>query len=445
VGATLIRDARLADGSPVDILIEGGRIAEVGPGLSAAGGVRDLDAADLLALPGGVDSHVHFNEPGPRAAWEGWASGSAAAVAGGITTVVDMPLNASPPTVDVEAFDAKVAAAQSSSLVDFALWGGVIPSNLTQLRPLAERGVVGFKAFLSNSGVEDFPAADATTLLRSMEVIAETGLPLAVHAESEELTASLAREAVRSGRRTMRDFLASRPIVAEAEAIARVLELAAATSCRLHIVHISSDRGVELVSHARAAGLAVSCEVTPHHLLLDAEDAVRLGAVAKCAPPLRDRAEVERLWARLARREIDWVASDHSPAPAELCDEADMFASWGGIAGIQSGLELLLSEARFPPAVIGEITATAPARALALAGKGRLEVGADADLALVELGTRRELQASELRSRHRRSPYVGHGLTARVRHTLLRGEPILAGAPPRGRLLRPGQRIPAGE
>lgn len=439
----LIRETRLADGETVDILIDGGRIAQLGLDLTAPAGVRELDARGLLALPGGVDPHVHFNEPGHRTAWEGWTTGSAAAAAGGVTTVVEMPLNASPPTVDVAAFDRKLAAAHAGSHVDFGLWGGVIPGNREQLQPLAQRGVVGFKAFLSSSGVEDFPAADPATLLTAMEVIAQTGLPLAVHAESQEITATLAHTMTRAGRRTMADYLASRPVVAETEAIARMIEIARATGCVLHIVHISSARGVELVTRARRDGLAVSCEVTPHHLLLDTEDAVRLGAVAKCAPPLRDRAETERLWTQLACREIDWVASDHSPAPPELGDEEDLFSSWGGIGGIQSGLELLLTEDRLPLRLIPQITAQESADRLRLAGKGRLEVGADADLALVELGPARELSAQELRSRHRRSPYIGRILTARVRHTLLRGEPVGLDSPPRGQLLVPGRQIPA--
>jgi allantoinase len=438
----IIREARLADGSTIDILVEGGQIVELGTGLSVSARVPELDARGLLALPGVVDSHVHFNEPGPRTGWEGWATGSAAAAAGGVTTVVEMPLNASPPTVDTAIFDRKVASAAASSHVDFGLWGGVIPGNRDQLRPLAERGVIGFKAFVSDSGVADFPAADTRTLLEAMETIAETGLTLAVHAESDEITSALALMAISEGRLSMRDYLASRPIVAETEAIARLLELARATSCSLHIVHISSARGVELVSRARDEGLAVSCEVTPHHLLLDAEDAVRLGAVAKCAPPLRDRAEGDQLWAQLLGRMIDWIASDHSPAPPELLSEADLFASWGGIAAVQSSLELLLTDGRLPLELITEVTASAPADRLSLAGKGHLEVGADADLALVQLGPARELLAGELRSRHRRSPYLGRTLTAQVRHTLLRGEPIGPAEPPRGKLLTPGRRVP---
>ena len=328
----IVRQARLANGEVVDIGIDGGLIEAIDASIPAAG-AEEIDATGLLVLPGLVDPHVHFNEPGSRTHWEGWATGSAAAAAGGITTVVEMPLNASPPTVDVAAFDAKLAAAQASSHVDFGLWGGVIPGNVDELRRLAERGVVGFKAFMSASGVADFPAADPGTLLKAMSVIAETRLPLALHAESEELTSTLASTAVAEGRHSMRDYLRSRPAVAEAEAVARALEYAYATGCALHIVHISTARAVELVDAARRDGLAVSCEVTPHHLLLDENEAVRLGALAKCAPPLRDRAEIERLWEMVADGRIDWVASDHSPAPPELANEARLVRQLGRDCG----------------------------------------------------------------------------------------------------------------
>jgi allantoinase len=438
----LIRGARLASGEQVDIGVRDGVIVALGPALQAGaapGAAAELDAGGLLALPGGVDPHVHFNEPGARSHWEGWATGSAAAAAGGVTTVIEMPLNADPPTTTVEAFDAKLAVAQRRSHVDFGLWGGVVPGNLAELEPLAARGVIGFKAFMSASGVPDFPAADAGTLLAAMRVIAQLRLPLLLHAESDEITRALADRAAAEGRRTMRDYLATRPAVAEAEAVARALELAHATGCALHIVHISTARAVALIAHARAEGVDVSCEVTPHHLLLDEQDAIRLGAVAKCAPPLRPRAEPEALWELLRERRIAFVASDHSPAPPELKDEVDLLSSWGGIAGVQSTLELLLTEERVAQELIPELTAAAAARRFGLARKGQLRVGADADLVLVERGAARTLSRGELRCHHRLSPYVGRTLTARVRHTLLRGEPAGPAWPPRGRLQKPSR------
>jgi allantoinase len=422
--------------------------------------VRQIDAAGMIVLPGAVDPHVHFNEPGPRTQWEGWASGSAAAAAGGVSTVVEMPLNASPPTVDVAAFDAKHEAARRQSWVDFALWGGVIPGNLASLEPLAKRGVVGFKAFMSASGVEDFPACDDLTLYEAMQRIAPLGLPLAVHAESDLITAALAARARSEGRTAVRDYLDSRPAIAETQAIARAIELAAGAGCPLHIVHVSTPRGVSLVSAARAAGVDVTCEVTPHHLILTDEDAQTLGAIAKCAPPLRPRADTEALWKLLAGGEVAFVGSDHSPSSAELKLGDDAFATWGGISGVQSMLELMLTHGREPmltahrqtltgerePAGaerLREMLCSGAAARLGLTGKGSLVPGADADLTLVQVGPSRRLAAQELRYRHPYSAFVGRELTARVRCTIVRGEPVyrdgqLIGAP-RGRLITPAR------
>ncbi len=407
-----------------DIGVVDGVIAAVEPELDGP----VLDARGQLVLPGGVDVHVHFNEPG-RTDWEGWATGSAALAAGGVTTALEMPLNAHPPTVDVAAFALKRAAAERSSLVDFGLWGGVVPGNVDELEPLADAGVCAFKAFMSDSGTDDFGRADDATLLDAMVVIARLGMLLGVHAENDTLTRTLAARAVAAGRVGVRDYLASRPAVAEAEAIARVLELARATGCRLHVVHVSTGRGAALVAQARADGIDVTCEVTPHHLLLNEEDAERLGVVAKCAPPLRPASEPAALRAALDRGDVSFVASDHSPSPPGF-KEGDAFAAWGGIAGCQHTLELLLTAGLDPAGVF----ARAPAQRFGLAGKGRLEVGADADLVLVDPGDEREITEDELRYRHRLSPYVGRRVRGRVTTTLLRGRPV--GGTRRGRMVQ---------
>jgi allantoinase len=442
-GALVIRGARTAAGQQVEIVVADGRIADVGASVTTPAGAQELDADGLLVLPGGVDPHVHFNAPGVRFHWEGWQSGSAAAAAGGITTVVEMPLNASPPTVDMAGFQAK--AAVSDSHVDFGLWGGVIPGNRAQLDALARAGVMGFKAFMSESGADDFPASDELTLYEAMGTIAELGLPLLLHAESDRITAELTARAVAGGRTSVRDYLESRPPVAESEAIASAIELAAVTGCPLHIVHVSTARGVQLVAAARARGQDVSCELTAHHLLLTEDDAVELGAVAKCAPPLRDAAEVAALWQLLSQDETLFVVSDHSPAPPELKLGDDFFAIWGGIAGLQSTVELMVSESlgggRLHAAQLPRLLATGAAERFRLPGKGALAPGMDADLTLIETGAERVLDCDELLDRHRFSPYVGRTLSARVCATYLRGELIyqdgrLVG-PPRGRLLRP--------
>ena len=444
--ALYVAGARLAGGEVVDLTARDGQITEVAPSLPAPPGAELIDGTGRLLLPGAVDPHVHFNAPGARSDWEGWSTGSAAAAAGGVTTVVEMPLNASPPTVDEATFKVKAAAAAEASLVDFGLWGGVIPGNRTDLPGLAGAGVIGFKAFMSTSGCDDFPACDDLTLYEAMTTIAELGLPLLLHAESDRITAGLSARAVAAGRVSVQDYLDSRPPVAESEAIARALELAAVTGCRLHIVHVSTARGVELVQAARARGLDVTGEVTAHHLTLSDQDAVALGAVAKCAPPLRPRAEAEALWGSLAGDETLFVVSDHSPSPPQLKASDDFFAIWGGIAGIQQTLELVVSETqvragRLDLALAPRALATAAADRFGLPGKGVLAPGMDADLALVEIGCERTLAVEELLDRHRLSPYVGRTLSARVRTTVLRGQVIYQDgrvvAAPRGRLLRP--------
>lgn len=439
----MIRGARTAAGDEVDISVADGRIVDVDASVTIPTGAREVAANGMLVLPGGVDPHVHFNAPGARSHWEGWQTGSAAAAAGGVTTVVEMPLNASPPTIDIAGFQAK--AAVTDSHVDFGLWGGVVPGNRAELDGLARAGVIGFKAFMSASGSDDFPASDELTLYEAMGTIADLGLPLLLHAESERMTAELTARAAAEGRTSVRDYLESRPPVAESEAIASAIELAAVTGCPLHIVHVSTARGVQLVATAHARGQDVSCEVTAHHLLLTENDAVELGAAAKCAPPLRSVVEVAALWQLVSEDETLFVVSDHSPAPPELKLGDDFFAIWGGIAGLQSTVELMVSESlsggRLEVTQLPRVLAAAAAHRFRLPGKGTLAAGMDADLTLLDTGAERVLSRAELLDRHRSSPYVGRTLSARTYATYLRGDLIyrdgrLVG-PPRGRLLKP--------
>jgi allantoinase len=419
-------DLLVRGGEPFDVAVADGRIAATGAELALTATVV-VEAAGLHVLPGAVDAHVHFNDPG-RADWEGWATGTAAAAAGGTTCVIDMPLNAHPPTVDAAAFRKKLAAADGSARTDFALWGGLVPGGVPRLAELAELGVVGFKAFMAPSGIDDFAAADDLTLYDGMVEAARLGLPVAVHAESAALTDGLARRAPGRG---WRDYTASRPVVAELEAIGRAIALARDAACSLHIVHVSTGRGVRLVAAARAAGVAVTCETCPHYLVLDEDDLERIGALAKCAPPLRSRADRDELRRELDAGAVDLVASDHSPAPAALKAGGDAVAVWGGISGCQSLLPLALTEG-IPTGLVSE----SPARRFRLAGKGLLEPGADADLVLVDLSVERELRAADLRYRHPHSPFVGRRLRGRIVDAYLRGLPAASG-PPRGRLVRP--------
>ncbi|MEO9174551.1 MAG: allantoinase AllB [Gaiellales bacterium] len=407
------------------------------------GGRDEIDARGLLVLPGAVDAHVHLNDPG-RADWEGIGTGTAALAAGGSTTAIDMPLNAHPPTVDATAFEFKAVRIAESAHVDVALWGGLVPGNIDRLEELAERGVVGFKAFMCQSGIDDFRAVDDETLLAGMHEAARLGLPVAVHAESDVLTSRLAARAVAEGRTSMHDFLDSRPIEAELEAIERALALATEVDCSLHVVHVSTARGAALVAEARRAGLDATCETCPHYLVLNDEDAERLGTVAKCAPPLRSEAERRELWLATIL-EISLIASDHSPSPAAMKDTANVFEAWGGIAGAQTMYTLMLDEGErmdVPLGLLVDLLATRPAERFALEGKGALAVGYDADIALVRPHAPWQLTAGDLRQRHRLSPFLGRTFDHRVVRTLLRGHTVqldgeLVG-PPSGRLVVPG-------
>ena len=430
--------------SQVDLGIEGGKIVAIAPELEGTAG-EEIDARGMHIFPGVIDAHLHFNDPG-RAHWEGFTTGTRALAAGGTTAFFDMPLNASPPTVNAESFDLKCREAEAHALVDFGLWGGLVPGNVECLEELAERGVIGFKAFMSNSGIEDFASVDDVTLYEGMQRAAQLGRMVALHAESDQITSILARRAQAEGKTGIRDYLDSRPVVAELEAIERAILFAHETGCKLHIVHVSSGRGVALVAEARAKGIDVSCETCSHYLVLTEDDVERMGAVAKCAPPLRTRAVQEELWQQLFAGNILMITSDHSPAPAEMKTSADFFQVWGGISGCQSLLQLLLTdgyhERKLPLETIVSLTSASIADRFVLGShKGRVVVGADADLVLVDLEGSSVLRSEDLYYRHRHSPYVGKSMRGRIRRTLLRGNTVFLdgqfASEVRGRLLRP--------
>jgi allantoinase len=426
----------------VDIGIVEGRIAAIGENLNGTAR-SELDAGELHVLPGGIDAHVHCDEPG-RTEWEGFATASAALAAGGMTTFVDMPLNASPPTVDADSFELKARAAAASARVDFALWGGLVPGNLDQLDAMHARGAVGFKAFMSETGMADFRPADDATLLDGMRRAAALDALVAVHAENNMLVSAARDRLVAAGRTDARSWLESRSTVAELEAISRAITFAADAGCRLHIVHVSTGAGIKLVQDARRRGVAVSWETATHFLALTEDDVVALGPIAKCAPVMRDQANRERLWSEVGSDPRAIVASDHSPCPPELKQTDDFFAAWGGINGCQSTLGVLLegvNDGRIGlAAAVDAVSANVAAR-LRLPQKGRIAVGYDADLALVDLRRRWTLTPEELRYRHQISALVGSPISGEVRHVFSRGRAVLSDGQlneqVRGRLIKP--------
>ncbi|MWC28754.1 allantoinase AllB [Paenibacillus sp. MMS18-CY102] len=424
-------DAVLPDGvKRLDIGIAGGLIVAIGEHLDTTH-AQIIDAAGLTVMPGAIDVHVHLNEPA-LGHWEGFRTGTLALAAGGCTTFFDMPLNGRPPTVSVPALRLKQALAESASRIDYGLWGGLMPGYLDQIEPLAAAGVIGFKAFMSSPGSfeeGDFCEVDDLHLLRGMARIAPTGRLLALHAESEPIVSALAREMRQEGRVDARSYAMSRPVWAEREAVRRALLAAEMTGCPVHFVHISSAEAVMDIAEARRSGVDASIETCAHYLTLTVDDFVQLGAIAKCAPPLRDTSNLERMWELIADGTINLVSSDHSPCPPEMKAGDNYFDIWGGISGAQSTMELVLGEGCLKRGISLEraarILAEAPAQRFGISDrKGSIQVGLDADLALVDLNHAYTLKQEDLLDRHRQSPYVGRTFGCRVIRTLVRGQTV---------------------
>jgi allantoinase len=414
----------------IDAVVEAheGRITSITPA-AGTGTVDAADLGDLWLLPGLVDTHVHINDPG-RADWEGFPTATRAAAAGGVTTLVDMPLNSLPATCSAEALAAKVAAAQGRCHVDVAFWGGVIPGNTGALEGLAAGGVRGFKCFLSPSGVGEFPNAGELDLRAAMPVLRRLGLPLLAHAESPRvLDAAESNERARSGdERSHATWLAARPPEAECEAIALLIQLCRETGCRVHIVHVSAAEAIPLLRKARSQGLPITAETCPHYLVFDAE-AILDGATSfKCAPPIRGKANRDALWAGLLGGDLDLVATDHSPCPPEmkLPMEGDFMLAWGGIASLELALSAMWTEAGLRGATLPDLSrwmSAAPARLAGLeARKGAIAVGRDADLVAFDPEAIWVVDAPKLHQRHKVSPYAGRTLRGRVVATWLRGQ-----------------------
>lgn len=421
---------------PAEVAIEGGLIVAIGDGPFDAPERIEL-AADEVLIPGLVDSHVHVNEPG-RTEWEGFASATRAAAAGGVTTIIDMPLNSIPSTISIEALATKRGVALPKVVVDTGFWGGAVPENLGSLRELHEGGVFGFKAFLAPSGVDEFGHLDADQLERALAEIAELGSLLIVHAEDPAVLDAHGND----GGRDYHRFVESRPDAAELTAIQTVIEAVRRTGARAHILHLSSAAALPALRAARAESLPITVETCPHYLSI-AEEEVPEGATQfKCCPPIRDAANRDALWQALVAGDIDIVVTDHSPATAELKHrgEGDFQLAWGGIAGLQLGLAAVWTEGArrgIPLATIIDRMSRGPADLVGLGRKGRLEVGADADLVAFAPDAEFTVRAAELHHKNPVSAYEGRTLRGVVRGTWLRGQRVDTGADavPRGELL----------
>lgn len=397
-------------------------------------------AADEVLLPGLVDAHVHVNEPG-RTEWEGFASATRAAAAGGVTTIVDMPLNSIPPTCSVPALDLKRSVAEDQAFVDVGFWGGAIPGNVKELRPLHDAGVLGFKCFLLHSGVEEFPHLHPDELEAAMREVRSFDGLMIVHAEDTHAI----DHAPSAHGEAYDDFLRSRPRGAENLAVAQVIELARWTGCRVHILHVSSSDVLPMLASARRDGVRITAETCPHYLTFEAEEIPDGATQFKCCPPIREAANRELLWEGLRDGVIDLVVTDHSPSTIDLkcLDTGDFGVAWGGISSLQLGLSAVWTEARrrdFTLVDVARWMCEAPARHAGLRRKGQIEIGFDADFAVFAPDDAFVVDVARLHHKNPITPYGERPLAGVVRSTWLRGRRIetTEQARPFGRLLTRG-------
>jgi allantoinase len=413
------------------VLVEDGRIVQVRAWEDVPADAILRDYADRILLPGLVDSHVHMNEPG-RTEWEGFSTATRAAASGGVTTLVDMPLNCVPETTDLGALEDKRAAAQGLTWVDWAAWGGVVRGNAEALPVLAGAGVPGFKCFLIHSGIDSFAWVDEGDLRKAMAKLSGTGMPLLVHAELAGPVRSATDSLNASGAdwHQYSTYLASRPDAAEMDAIALLIRLAEEFDSPIHIVHLSSTKALPLLAAARGRGARITIETCTHYLWFAAEEIADGATEFKCAPPIRGAANREALWAALEAGLIDMVATDHSPCPPAMKrrDEGRWDLAWGGIASLGLALPVLWTAMARRGIVIdriGEWLAAAPARLAGLAGrKGSLVAGADADIVVFDPDAAWTVMPKHLHFRHKLSPYLGTELRGRVLETWLRGAQV---------------------
>ena len=416
--------------APAAVHLSDGVITAIEAYDEVSSGCEVVDAGEhSIVMPGLVDTHVHINEPG-RTEWEGFETATRAAAAGGVTTLVEMPLNSIPPTTTLENFQKKLAAAEGKCAVDVGFWGGVVPGNTSELQALRDAGVLGFKCFLVHSGVDEFPNVTEADLREAMPELARLGAVLIVHAEvPEPIDEALAEESDADPRR-YETFLKSRPREAEDRAVALVIRLSRETGARVHIVHHSSADALPLLREARQEGLPVTIETCPHYLCFAAEDIADGATAFKCCPPIRERNNREELWSALNEGLIEMVVSDHSPCPPAMkaLGAGNFLEAWGGISSLQLRLSImwtLASERGFTLNQLAEWLCRAPARLVGLSHrKGAIAVGHDADIIVWNAGKTFRVEPSMIHHRHKLTPYAGQTLSGMVEQTFLRGQKI---------------------
>lgn len=411
-----------------DVGVKNGKIAVIADEIDEEA-KHIVQASGQYVMPGMVDTHMHLSEPG-RTEWEGFETGTKAMAAGGTTSYVEMPLNALPATTNTAALKLKLEAAKGKNYVDYSFYGGLVPHNLEDLEDLANAGVPAFKCFMATCGSDqpgDFVNVDDYSLYQGMKKLAELGHILCIHAENASITDKLAEEKIKNGQTTVMDYVDSRPVFTEVEAVRRALFFAKETGCRLHLAHISSSEAVHEILKARSEGLDVTLESCPHYFAISAEEFVEIGNKAKCAPPLRRKKDQEKLWQDLLNGHIDWLASDHSPCTEDL-KQGNIFEAWGGISGCQNSVDLMfdlavkgrgLSVNRFV-----EFIATTPAARFNLQNKGEIALGKDADMILLDPNASYRLKREDLYYKNKFSPYEGREINCRITKTFVRGNEV---------------------
>jgi allantoinase len=417
----VLSEGRLRD---LTLLIKEGKISEILEGKVEPAGFHLEDLGSLVIMPGLIDSHVHINEPG-RTEWEGFETMTKAALAGGITTLVDMPLNASPVTTTKKAFLQKLAATEGKLFCNCGFWGGIVPDNLNQLEELIESGVMGIKAFLTHSGIEDFPNVSLQELRKGMPVLARYKVPLLAHAELDEQHPGIAH--FEKNPKSYQAYLASRPKSWEDKAVELLINLSAEFNCRVHIVHLSSADSLPQIEKARASGLHLTVETCPQYLYFCAEEIPDGNTLFKCAPPIREKANNEKLWKALKEETIDFIVTDHSPATPDLkkIESGNLKEAWGGIASIQFSLPAVWTAARKRGFSLKEISALMSSNIASFIGlgesKGQIKKGFDADLVVWDPEGQFVVEEKAILYRHKISPYIGQHLFGQVKQTYLGG------------------------